>query len=153
MRGVILTAVAVFGGAVGVGLALGLQSIASNFISGIIILLDRSVTAGDFVELDDGQKGFVREFKMRYTVLETYDGKDILVPNEKFVSSAIDSYVTGDDERRSVTIVLSELLISKLPAFVEALKLLLQFCESSKDFFILFAEVTFNVISLLDSSK
>ena len=81
VMGVNLTTLAVFGGAVGVGLGLGLQSIASNFISGIIILLDRSLTVGDFVELDDGQKGFVREFKMRYAVLETYDGKDILVPN------------------------------------------------------------------------
>jgi small-conductance mechanosensitive channel len=49
-----LTALAVFGGALGVGLGLGLQTIASNFISGIIILLDRSLTVGDFVELDDG---------------------------------------------------------------------------------------------------
>ena len=68
VMGVNLTTLAVFGGAVGVGLGLGLQSIASNFISGIIILLDRSLTVGDFVELDDGQKGFVREFKMRYAV-------------------------------------------------------------------------------------
>lgn len=100
VMGVNLTTLAVFGGAVGVGLGLGLQSIASNFISGIIILLDRSLTAGDFVELDDGQKGFVREFKMRYTVLETYDGKDILVPNEKFVSSLIINWTHKDPKQR-----------------------------------------------------
>ena len=100
VMGVNLTTLAVFGGAVGVGLGLGLQSIASNFISGIIILLDRSLTAGDFVELDDGQKGFVREFKMRYTVLETYDGKDILVPNEKFVSSLIVNWTHKDPKQR-----------------------------------------------------
>jgi small-conductance mechanosensitive channel len=98
--GVNLTTLAVFGGAVGVGLGLGLQSIASNFISGIIILLDRSLTVGDFVELDDGQKGFVREFKMRYAVLETYDGKDILVPNEKFISSLLVNWTHKDPKQR-----------------------------------------------------
>ena len=100
IMGVNLTTLAVFGGAVGVGLGLGLQSIASNFISGIIILLDRSLTVGDFVELDDGQKGFVREFKMRYAVLETYDGKDILVPNEKFISSLLVNWTHKDPKQR-----------------------------------------------------
>jgi small-conductance mechanosensitive channel len=100
IMGINLTTLAVFGGAVGVGLGLGLQSIASNFISGIIILLDRSLTVGDFVELDDGQKGFVREFRMRYTVLETYDGKDILVPNEKFISSLLTNWTHKDPKQR-----------------------------------------------------
>jgi small-conductance mechanosensitive channel len=100
VMGVNLTTLAVFGGAVGVGLGLGLQSIASNFISGIIILLDRSLTVGDFVELDDGQKGFVREFRMRYAVLETYDGKDILVPNEKFISSLLINWTHKDPKQR-----------------------------------------------------
>lgn len=100
VMGINLTTLAVFGGAVGVGLGLGLQSIASNFISGIIILLDRSLTIGDFVELDDGTKGFVREFKMRYTVLETYDGKDILVPNEMFISSLLINWTHKDPKQR-----------------------------------------------------
>lgn len=100
IMGINLTALAVFGGAVGVGLGLGLQSIASNFISGIIILLDRSLTVGDYVELDDGSKGFVREFKMRYAVLETYDGKDILVPNEKFISSLLTNWTHKDPKQR-----------------------------------------------------
>ena len=100
IMGINLTTLAVFGGAVGVGLGLGLQSIASNFISGIIILLDRSLTVGDFVELDDGSKGFVREFRMRYTVLETYDGKDILVPNEKFISSLLINWTHKDPKQR-----------------------------------------------------
>lgn len=100
IMGVNLTTLAVFGGAVGVGLGLGLQSIASNFISGIIILLDRSLTVGDFVELDDGQKGFVREFRMRYAVLETYDGKDIIVPNEKFISSLLINWTHKDPKQR-----------------------------------------------------
>lgn len=85
IMGVNLTALAVFGGAVGVGLGFGLQAIASNFISGIIILLDRSVSIGDYVELADGSTGIVRELNMRSTTLETFDGKDIMVPNEKFI--------------------------------------------------------------------
>ncbi len=85
VMGINLTALAVFGGALGVGLGFGLQAIASNFISGIIILLDRSISIDDFIELDDGQSGFVREMNMRSTTLETYDGKDIMVPNEKFI--------------------------------------------------------------------
>lgn len=100
VMGINMTTLAVFGGALGVGLGLGLQSIASNFISGIIILLDRSLTVGDFVELDDGQSGFVREFRMRYTVLETYDGKDILVPNEKFISSLMVNWTHKDPKQR-----------------------------------------------------
>jgi len=85
IMGVNLTALAVFGGALGVGLGFGLQAIASNFISGIIILLDRSVSIDDYIELEDGRTGFVRELNMRSTTLETYDGKDIMVPNEKFI--------------------------------------------------------------------
>ena len=85
VMGINLTALAVFGGAIGVGIGLGLQAIASNFISGFIILLDRSVSIGDYIELEDGRTGVVRELSMRATTLETYDGKDIVVPNEKFI--------------------------------------------------------------------
>ncbi|MFC4699194.1 mechanosensitive ion channel family protein [Glaciecola siphonariae] len=100
VMGINLTTLAVFGGALGVGIGLGLQTIASNFISGIIILLDKSLTVGDFVELEDGQKGFVREFRMRYAVLETYDGKDILVPNEKFISTFLVNWTHKDPKQR-----------------------------------------------------
>lgn len=98
--GIDITTLAVFGGAVGVGIGFGLQSIASNFISGIIILLDRSLTVGDFIEIEDGQSGFVREFRMRYTILETYDGKDVLVPNEKFISCPIINWSHKDPKQR-----------------------------------------------------
>lgn len=87
VMGINLTALAVFGGAVGVGLGFGLQAIASNFISGIIILLDRSITVGDYIELEDGRTGIIRELKMRSTTLETFDGKDIMVPNEQFITT------------------------------------------------------------------
>lgn len=100
VMGINLTTLAVFGGALGVGIGLGLQSIASNFISGIIILLDKSLTIGDYVELENGQTGFVREFRMRYAVLETYDGKDILVPNEMFISNLLVNWSHKDPKQR-----------------------------------------------------
>ena len=87
LMGINLTALAVFGGAVGVGLGFGLQSIASNFICGVIILLDRSLTVGDYVEMADGRCGTIRQLNMRSAILETFDGKDIMVPNEKFITT------------------------------------------------------------------
>jgi len=100
MMGINLTALAVFGGALGVGIGFGLQSIASNFISGIILLLDRSITTGDYIELEDGRTGFVREFRMRFITLETYDGKDIMVPNETFISSSFVNWSHKDPKQR-----------------------------------------------------
>lgn len=100
VMGVNLTALAVFGGALGVGLGFGLQSIASNFISGIIILLDRSVSVGDFIELEDGRTGTIRELNMRSTLLETYDGKDIMVPNEQFIVSSFVNWTHKDRRQR-----------------------------------------------------
>lgn len=88
VMGVNLTALAVFGGAVGVGLGFGLQAIASNFISGIIILLDRSVSVADYIQLEDGRIGIVRELNMRWTTLETFDGKDSWCPTRSSSSRA-----------------------------------------------------------------
>ncbi len=100
VMGINLTALAVFGGAVGVGLGFGLQSIASNFISGIIILLDRSVSVGDYIELEDGRTGNVTELNMRATTLETFDGKDIVVPNEKFITSSFINWTHKNRKQR-----------------------------------------------------
>ncbi|MGQ0700823.1 MAG: mechanosensitive ion channel family protein [Panacagrimonas sp.] len=100
IMGINLTALAVFGGAVGVGLGFGLQAIASNFISGIILLLDRSLTVGDYVELENGQAGTIRELNMRSTVLETFDGKDIVVPNEKFITAQFINWTHKNTRQR-----------------------------------------------------
>jgi small-conductance mechanosensitive channel len=100
IMGINLTALAVFGGAVGVGIGFGLQAIASNFISGIIILLDRSVSLGDYIELEDGRTGTVRQLSMRSTTLETYDGKDIVVPNEKFIVETFTNWTHKDKSQR-----------------------------------------------------
>lgn len=89
VMGLNLSALALFGGAVGVGLGFGLQKIASNFISGIILLLEGQATVGDFVELDGGESGTIKRLGARATILETFDGKWIVVPNEDFITSRI----------------------------------------------------------------
>ena len=95
-----LTALAVFGGALGVGLGFGLQQIAANFISGIIILLDRSITIGDYIELEDERSGFLTKLTMRSATLETPDGKDIMVPNEQFITTAFTNWTHKDPRQR-----------------------------------------------------
>jgi small-conductance mechanosensitive channel len=100
IMGINLTTLAVFGGAIGVGLGFGLQAIASNFISGIILLLDRSLLVGDFIELEDGRSGTIRELGMRSATLETFDGKDIVVPNETFITSSFTNWTHKDIKQR-----------------------------------------------------
>ena len=121
VMGINLTALAVFGGALGVGLGFGLQSIASNFISGIILLLDRSLSIGDFVELDDGRSGTVRELNMRSTTLETYDGKDVMVPNEKFIVEPFTNW-THKDRRQRYRVDFSVAYTTDVPQLVEVIK-------------------------------
>lgn len=98
--GLDLTALAVLSGAVGVGLGFGLQQIASNFISGIIILLERSLKVGDFIELEDGRSGTLRDINMRSSTLTTYDGKDIMVPNERFITTRFVNWTHTDQSQR-----------------------------------------------------
>jgi len=86
--GIDLTVLSVFGGALGVGLGLGLQKIASNYVSGFIILLDRSLTIGDMITVDKFS-GRVTQINTRYTVLQGLDGMDSIVPNEMLVSGAV----------------------------------------------------------------
>ena len=100
VMGINLTALAVFGEALGVGLGFGLQQIAANFVSGIIILMDRSIAIGDFIELEDGRSGTVRELSMRSATLETYDGKDIMVPNEQFITTSFTNWTHNNLKQR-----------------------------------------------------
>lgn len=121
IMGINLTTLAVFGGAIGVGIGLGLQAIASNFISGIIILLDRSVSIGDFVEIEDGRSGVVRQLNMRSTTLETFDGKDIVVPNEKFIVEPFTNW-THKDKRQRYRVDFSVAYKTDIRALVEIIK-------------------------------
>jgi len=98
--GIDLTALAVLGGAVGVGLGFGLQQIAANFISGMIILFERSLSPGDYIEMEDGKAGILKEINMRSTTLETYDGKEIMLPNEKFITTTFVNWTRDDPRQR-----------------------------------------------------
>ncbi len=92
IMGISLTSLAVLGGAVGVGLGFGLQKIASNFISGVILLLEGQATVGDYVELDGGEAGTIVKTTARSMILETYDGRWIVVPNEDFITTRVVNY-------------------------------------------------------------
>jgi small-conductance mechanosensitive channel len=119
--GLDLSTLAVFGGALGVGLGFGLQQIASNFISGIIILLERSLKVGDYIELEDGRTGILRDINMRSSTLSTYDGKDIMVPNERFITTRFVNWTKADPRQRyEVPFVVSyDTDIHKVPPLIE----------------------------------
>lgn len=104
IMGIDLTAVAVLGGALGVGIGLGLQQIAANFVSGIILLLEGQTTVGDYVELDGGEQGTIVKMTARACVLETFDGKWIVVPNDHFITTRVVNYSDqGSANRYEVT--------------------------------------------------
>lgn len=86
--GIDLTALAVFGGALGVGLGFGLQRITSNFISGFILLFDKSIKPGDVISIGD-KFGWVQELRARYIVVRDRDGVDTLIPNENLVTTDV----------------------------------------------------------------
>lgn len=86
--GLDLTLLSVFGGALGVGLGFGLQKIASNYVSGFIILLDESMNLGDIVTINS-YYGIVQELRSRYMVLRQLDGTDVIIPNETLITSAV----------------------------------------------------------------
>ncbi|MDP3670279.1 MAG: mechanosensitive ion channel [Telluria sp.] len=88
--GIDLTVLSVFGGAFGVGLGLGMQKIASNYVSGFVILLERSLSIGDMISVDK-YAGKVTRINTRYTVLEGFDGIETVLPNEMLVSGAVQS--------------------------------------------------------------
>jgi len=89
IMGIDLTAVAVLGGALGVGVGLGLQQIAANFVSGIILLIEGQTTVGDYVQLDGGEQGTIVKMTARACILETFDGKWIVVPNDHFITTRV----------------------------------------------------------------
>lgn len=100
--GIDLTVLSVFGGALGVGVGLGLQKIVSSYVSGFVILLERSLTVGDMVAVDK-YYGQVTQINTRYTVLKSLDGVESVVPNEMLVSSPVQNYSLTSRELRLAT--------------------------------------------------
>ena len=100
MVGIQASKLAVVAGALGVGLGFGLQAIFNNFVSGLILLFDRSLKVGDFVELESGVHGEVRDIQIRATRIVTNDNLDILVPNSEFVSGRVVNWTHRDVSRR-----------------------------------------------------
>lgn len=97
--GIHLGALTVFAGAVGVGVGFGLQNIASNFISGLVILAERPITIGDRVEVA-GITGQVQQIRARSTVIRTNDNIMMIVPNTKFIDSPVTNWTYGDPRVR-----------------------------------------------------
>lgn len=95
-----LGSLAIVGGAIGVGIGFGLQNIFSNFISGIIILLEKTLKVGDFVDLQSGIVGTVTEISMRYTRVTTNDSVDIIVPNSEFINGRVTNWTLDEAVRR-----------------------------------------------------
>jgi small-conductance mechanosensitive channel len=132
--GVDLTALTVLTGAIGLGLGFGLQSIAANFVSGFVLLMDRSIKPGDVISLS-GQSGtstenfgWVQELRGRYVVVRDRDGIEMLVPNQQLISNAVINWSYTDPRIRL-----------KLPVRVSyrddpelALQILLQACEGQR---------------------
>ncbi|RKP43622.1 mechanosensitive ion channel family protein [Trinickia fusca] len=104
--GIDITVLGVFGGALGVGLGFGLQKIASNYVSGFIILIDRSLRIGDTINVA-GLQGMVTQISTRYTTVRGLDGIETLIPNEKLITDVVQnhsSYLTRGYAKAAVQI-------------------------------------------------
>ncbi|WP_116473312.1 mechanosensitive ion channel family protein [Zobellella maritima] len=146
--GIDLTALAVFGGALGVGIGFGLQRIASNFISGFILVLDRSIKPGDVITVG-GQFGRVEELRARYVVVKSRAGVETLIPNENLIISEVinwsytDPYVRisipvqvsyDDDPEQAMALMLETIQTSpRVLAYPESTVQLRGFGESGID--------------------
>jgi small-conductance mechanosensitive channel len=100
--GIDLTVLSVFGGALGVGIGLGLQKLVSSYVSGFVILLERSLSIGDIVHLDRFS-GEVAEINTRYTLIKSPDGSAAVIPNEMLVSSPVQNLTRCDRQLRLAT--------------------------------------------------
>ncbi len=104
IAGIPLTALSVLGGAIGVGIGLGLQKLASNYVSGFVILAERSLRIGDMVKVD-GFEGRITDIKMRYTVIRAYSGREAIVPNEMLVTQRVENSSFADPKVALTSVV------------------------------------------------
>ncbi len=104
LLGVDLTTMAVFAGALGVGLGFGLQNIANNFVSGLLVLMERPLRTGDVVELS-GKVGEITHIGIRSSTLLTWDGQEVIVPNSEVISNAFTNWTRSDSLARTVLMI------------------------------------------------
>lgn len=102
--GIDLTALSVLGGAVGVGLGFGLQKLAANYVSGFVILAERSLRIGDLVKVDNFE-GRITDINTRYTVLRSASGRESIVPNELLITQRVENASLADNKLMLTTIV------------------------------------------------
>lgn len=100
MIGIDLKALTIFGGALGIGIGFGLQKITSNFMSGIILLFEKSVKEDDLLELADGTIGYIRKISARFTLLETFENKEVLIPNEDLITQRVTNLTFSNTKGR-----------------------------------------------------
>jgi small-conductance mechanosensitive channel len=101
--GIDLTALSVLGGAIGVGVGFGLQKIAANYVSGFVVLAERSLRIGDMVKVD-GFEGRITDIRTRYTVIRALNGRESIVPNEMLITQRVENSSLAD-QKISITSV------------------------------------------------
>lgn len=123
--GIDLTALSVLGGAVGVGIGFGLQKLAANYVSGFVILAERSMRIGDSVKIDNFE-GRITDIKARYTVIRSPSGRESIVPNEMLITQRVESLSLADSKVAQTTIV----SVAYDAPVDQVMDLLLQACQA-----------------------
>ncbi len=123
--GIDLTALSVLGGAVGVGIGFGLQKLAANYVSGFVILAERSMRIGDVVKVDQFE-GRITDIKARYTVIRAPSGRESIVPNEMLITQRVENLSLSDAKISQSTVVT---VVHDAPV-EQVMGLLMQACQS-----------------------
>jgi len=98
--GIKFSSLAVIAGALSVGIGFGLQNIVSNFVSGLILMIERSIKIGDYIQIDDDLRGYVSDIRMRSTTVVTNENIDVIIPNQKLIENNVINWTMSDSIRR-----------------------------------------------------
>jgi len=98
--GLNLSSLTVIAGALSVGIGFGLQNIVSNFISGIILMFEKSIKIGDYIQLNDNDRGVVTDIRMRSLTIRTNDNVELIIPNQNFIQNTVTNWTLNDTSRR-----------------------------------------------------